>query len=375
MGWSIRIFRVKGIDVKVHLTFVFILIWVAISWGTADNGGIRDAAFGVVATLFLFGCITLHELAHSIVALRFGVRVHDIILLPIGGVSQIEEMPDKPAEELQIAAAGPLVSFALAAVFYVLTLLIGGASASFDLSLATVSTTWPGLFAYLAAANLLLGLFNILPAFPMDGGRILRALLALRLDYARATAIASTLGQTLAIALGLAGFITGNFLMILVAIFVWLGAGQESGDVQTRGVLGDTRVEQAMTREPLSLAPSDSLDRAVDLTLSTEQSDFPVVDPTSQRVVGLLTRDDLLRGLRQNGENARVDQAMRSTFVAATPDDRLYPIAHRLLAEQGGGVAPVVDATGRLVGLLTTADVNEALLLLGAKRGAKRRGV
>ena len=372
MSWSIKLFQVKGIDVKIHLTFVLILIWVAYNWGAAAGPGSPGVVFGLIATLLLFACITLHELAHSFVALGFGIRVHDILLLPIGGVSQIEEMPDKPSQELRIAVAGPLVSFALAAGLYVILLVVGSTTRTpIDLTLSSISPSWVGMLAYLAAANLLLGLFNILPAFPMDGGRILRALLALRLDYAKATGIAVTIGQALAIALGLFGFITGNLPMILVAFFVWLGASQEGGDVRSRGVLGDMRVGQAMTRGPLTLNPNDPLLRAIDLTLSSEQSDFPVLDATNTRVVGLLAREDVLRGVRAHGAAAPVADAMQTTFPTATPDELLYDLQRRMLSE-GGHVMPVVDASGQLVGLLTAMDVNEALRLLQARDEAKR---
>jgi Zn-dependent protease/predicted transcriptional regulator len=370
--WSIKLFQIRGIDVKIHLTFVFILVWVAYNWGTAGGAGVQGAVFGLVATILLFACITLHEIAHSLVALSYGIRVHEILLLPIGGVSQIEDMPDKPGQELRIAVAGPLVSFAIAAVLFGLLFLAGRSSnTSLDLSLSSITMSWTGMLAYLAAANLLLGLFNILPAFPMDGGRILRALLAMRLDYAKATAIAASIGQALAIAIGLFGFISGNYFMILIAIFVWLGAGQEGGEIRSRGVLREVRVGQAMTGEPLTLRVDDTLSQAIDLTLSSEQADFPVLDAGSARVVGLLTRDDVLRGLRSRGEAATVADAMRTTFPTASPDESLYALQRRILAD-GGQAIPVLDASGRLVGLLTAMDINEAFWLLSAKSEAKR---
>ncbi|HLZ08318.1 MAG TPA: site-2 protease family protein [Chloroflexota bacterium] len=370
--WSFKLFQIKGIDVKIHLTFVLILLWVAYDWGTSGGAGIRGAAFGLVATILLFACITLHEIAHSLVALRFGIRVHDILLLPIGGVSQIEDMPDKPSQELAIAVAGPVVSFAIAAVLFGVLYLAGRPSSiSLDLAQFSISPSWTGMLTYLAAANLLLGLFNILPAFPMDGGRILRALLAMRLDYAKATTIAASIGQALAVAFGLLGFISGYYLLIFVAIFVWLGAGQEGGQVQVRGILRDVIVEQAMTRGPLSLLVDDTLSRAIDLTLNSEQADFPVVDVDNGRVVGMLTRDDILRGVRTRGEAATIADTMRTTFPTAKPDESLYALQRRVL-DEGGQALPVLDASGRLVGLLTAMDINEAFWLLSARNEAKR---
>lgn len=367
MSWSIKLFNVRGIDVNIHLTFVLVLIWVAYVWGAGAGAGIAGALFGVVATILLFGCVTLHELAHSLVAMSYGIRVRGILLLPIGGVSQIEDMPDKPAQELRIALAGPLTSLAIAVVLFVVLAIVGQlGSATLDLSVPLSSAGWVGMLAYLAAANLLLGLFNLLPAFPMDGGRVLRALLAMRLDYAQATRIAAGVGQALAIGLALIGFLIGNFFLVFIAIFIWLGAGQEGGEVQSRGVLRDLTVRQAMTRTPLSLAPSDPLSRAVDLILSSEQGDFPVQDSFDDRPVGLLTREDVLRGLRSHDPTAPVTVAMRTTYLTATPDESLYALKRRMLGE-GGAPVVVVDAAGKLLGLLTVLDLNEALLFLGAR--------
>lgn len=368
MSWSVRLFRIKGIDVKVHLTFVLILIWAAFVWGTTDGGGIGEALLGVVAMLLLFVCITLHELAHSFEALRYGLRVHDIILLPIGGVSQIEDLPGKPGQELRIAIVGPLTSFAISIVLYLVNVLIWG---DVFANLASPSATlggqgWFGLVAYLTIANVLLGLFNLIPAFPMDGGRILRALLAMRMDYRRATAIAVAVGQGLAIGLGFLGFLVGNFFLVLIAFFVWIGASQEGGLAQVRGVLGAVRVEQAMTRRPRTLTTGDTLARAVDLTLSTSQSDFPVVDELTATVVGFLTREDVLRGLRHHGAGASVASVMHTLFPVVTSHDLLFEAQQRMVAA-GMQAVPVID-DGNLAGLLTTTDVGEAYAVLEAYR-------
>jgi Zn-dependent protease/predicted transcriptional regulator len=366
MSWSVKLFRIKGIDVKVHVTFVLILIWAAIVWG-AGGAGIGDALMGVVAMLLLFACITLHELAHSFEALRYGLRVRDIILLPIGGVSQIEQPLGKPGQELRIALVGPLTSFALAVVFYVVAALVitGNLTSFAGLPESPTSEGWLGLVSYLAIANLLLGLFNLIPAFPMDGGRVLRALLAMRMDYRKATAIAVAVGQGLAMGVGLLGFIVGNFLLVLIAIFVWIGAGQEGQLVQARGALGDVKVAQAMTRRPRTLSSDDLLERAVDLTLTTSQADFPVVDDQTGTVVGFLGRDNLLKGLRAYGAAGAVHTIMQRTFAVAAPDESLYEIQQRMVAE-GVQALPVIE-NGHLVGLLTALDVSEAYLLLTAR--------
>ena len=369
MSWSIKLFSVWGINVRVHLTFVLILAWAAFAWSDSPGAGISGAIFGIVAMLLLFGCITLHELGHSFLALRYGLRVRDIVLLPIGGVSQIEEMPNKPGQELAIAIVGPAISVAIAIVLFGISLLAGVQSslASFDLSGSLVSLGWQGMLAYLAVANLILGVFNLIPAFPMDGGRALRALLAMRLDYRRATGVAVAVGQGLAMIAGLFGFINGNLILVLVAIFVWIGASQEVGMADVQDVLSGVRVGEVMTRQPLALVSSDTISRAVDLTLSTSQGDFPVLDGVDGRVIGLLTRDDLLRGLRSQGAATPVVDVMHTSFSVAGPNDPLL-LTQRRMGADNVQVVPVVDGQKSLVGLLTATDIGEAFAVLSAKR-------
>jgi Zn-dependent protease/CBS domain-containing protein len=367
VNWSFKLLRVKGIDVRVHVTFALILVWAAIVW-SSGGGGLSGALFGVVAMLLLFACITLHELGHSLQAMRYGIAVREILLLPIGGVSQIEKMPEKPGQELLIALVGPVVSLGLAAVFYLAALGLGVDPAS-GLDVIGRNPSWSGLLAYLALANLFLALFNLLPALPMDGGRILRALLAMRLDYRRATAIAAGIGQAFALGAGLVGFVSGNLLLVLIAIFVWFGAGQEAGQAEERTTLSGLRVGQAMTRKLQTVLATDPLATAVDLTLSSFQGDFPVLDPASGRVVGLLTRRDLVHGLHTGGADTPIGQVMRTTYVTARSDDPLFETQRRMATGSGESVV-VIDGDGALVGLLTPMDLNEAIWLLAANRSA-----
>ena len=370
MSWSIRLFRVKGIEVKVHLTFVLILIWAAYYWSGSTGEGLQGALFGVAATLLLFGSVTLHELGHSMQALKYGVRVRDITLLPIGGIAQMEEIPEDPRQELGIAIAGPLVNFAIAAA------LIGIGALLQAQALITVpelfrslgAASWAGMLAYLTMANLAMGLFNLIPAFPMDGGRVLRSLLAMRLDYPKATSIAVTVGQGLALLLGLVGFMSSSFTLVLIAVFVWMGAGQEGKQVQIKTVLHGMKVGQAMTRQPQTLSAADSLVRAAELTLTTSQANFPVVERDSGRLVGLLTESDLLKGLRAHGETVQVGQVMHTSFPTATPDEPIFQ-AQKQMAAGRVHAMPVVAADERPVGMLTAADINEAYRLLSVSPG------
>lgn len=365
MSWSIKLFRVRGIDVKVHLTFALILIWAAYRWSGSTGAGLQGALFGVVATLLLFAAVTLHELGHSFQALKYGVKVRDITLLPMGGLAQMEEMPEKPKQELAIALAGPLVNFAIAALLIGLGVLlqIQAVLTLPELYRSLGEANWAGLLAYLTSANLMLGLFNLIPAFPMDGGRVLRALLAMKLDYGKATAIAARIGQGLALLLGLWGFTSGSYTLVLIAIFIWMGAGGEGKHNQVKDVLSEMTVGRAMTRSPHTLRANDLLSRAVELTLSTLQSDFPVMEWGSNKVAGLLGEADVLRGLKSHGETAPVREVMRSTFPTARPDDPLFKAQQAMVAGRVRAV-PVIDATGQLVGLLTADDINEAYRLL-----------
>jgi Zn-dependent protease/CBS domain-containing protein len=365
MHWSYKLFQFKGIDVKVHLTFVLILLWAAWNWSGSSPVPWQGAAFGVVAILLLFASVTLHEFGHSLMALRYGVRVSEIILLPIGGVSQMEAIPEKPREELLITLAGPLVNFAIAGVLIgVGVLLQAAAVVTIPELLRTLgSATWEGLLAYLTMSNLILGVFNLIPAFPMDGGRIMRAVLAMRLSHRQATAIAATVGQAMAWLLGLWGFASGSYSLILIAIFIWLGASQEGKSTEVRDVFGAMTVGQATTRQVQTLSASDTIAKAVDLTLTTFQSDFPVLD--LGRVVGLLTQADVLRALHTQGDQVRVGQVMQTGLPAATADEPLSTVQQRMVTKRTHTVV-VLAADHSLIGLLTAADINEAYLLQAA---------
>jgi Zn-dependent protease/CBS domain-containing protein len=365
MSWSIPLLRVRGIAIKVHVTFALIFVWAAYFWGIETGAGPQGALFGVVATLLLFVCVTLHELGHAFQALKYGIKVEDITLLPIGGVARLR-VPDNARQELAIAVAGPAVNVAIAAVLIAIGALTGTTVIEDPSAVSSAMGTanCGSLLPYLTAANIGLVLFNAIPAFPLDGGRVLRALLALRLDYARATAIAVAIGQGLALLLGLVGFTSGNYFLILIAIFVWFGASQEGEQVALRRMLGGATVGQAMIRRPQVLTATDPLGHAVELTLSTAQADFPVVD-AGGHVVGLLTLDDLLRGLRDQPA-ATVSEAMRREFPVARPEESVAA-AQGQLAEGRVRALPVVQSDGRLAGLLTAADIGEAMRLLTAR--------
>jgi Zn-dependent protease/CBS domain-containing protein len=363
MAWSFRLFRVKGIDVKIHLTFLLILVWAAYRWGTL-TGTTQGALFGIVVMLLLFLSVILHELGHSFQALRFGIPVKHITLWPFGGVAQIERVPEEPRQELQIAIAGPLVNVTIGFGLLLLYLALQGQGwlGVEPLYQAFGEVSGQGMLAYLIAANFVLALFNLLPAFPLDGGRVLRALLAMRIDYAKATRWAVTIGQSLAWGLGLWGFMSGSWTLILIAIFVYMAGGQEGRSTEIKHLLGEFEVGQAMSRQVQTLSPADPLSRAVDLTLQSMQSDFPVVE--GDRVVGFLTERELLAGLQRFGLDQTVQNIMRTEFPETSAGTRLFDAQQQMATAQVHAIPVIED--GRVAGLLTAADINEALRLLSA---------
>jgi Zn-dependent protease/CBS domain-containing protein len=360
----------------MHITFPLILVWAAVQFGFLNQSGFSPsgALFGIVVTLSLFICVVIHELSHSLTAVRMGFPVHDIVLLPLGGVAQMERMPENPAQEFLMAIAGPLSNVVIAGVLIVI-----GLFSSVDLGrgLWKLLTNparlgWEDTLPYLIFTNLGLAVFNLLPAFPMDGGRVLRALLATVMPHARATALAVNVGQALAWLLGLTGLLTGNLMWILIAIFVYSGAAQEGRMIQIKNALRGLRVRQAFSRQAQVLSPDDPISRAADLTLESFQADFPVCD--GERIVGLLTHTDVVRALKQRRPETPVREVMRTAFPTVGLDDELFEI-HRQMTEARVDALPVVEK-GYFLGLLTRRDVNEVYQLLSVSPEllAQRRG-
>lgn len=362
MKWSWKIARIAGIDVYVHLTFFLLVIWMAYVYWSAERT-LWAVLEGVLFLLALFVCVVLHEYGHALTARRFGVPTKDIVLLPIGGVARLERMPKEPRQELLVSIAGPAVSLAVALILALVLLLTGGLSA------ISLSSLLGGSFLQrLMIVNVFLALFNLIPAFPMDGGRVLRALLATRFEYARATRIAATLGQTIAILLGFWGLFNDPYL-IFVALFVWAGAVQEAGSVQTQSALAGIPVSKAMLTEFHTLAPYDRLSKAVDLMLAGWQQDFPVID--NDCVVGILTRQRLLAAVAQDGTSANVASAMQREFVTAAPDDLLEEVAQRLQSQPLHTLPVMQDC--RLVGLVTMENLGEFVMVRAALESARAR--
>ena len=360
MSWSWRIGRIAGIDVYIHFTFFLLLAWVGGSY-YLESGQIAQAIAGVAFILALFGVVVLHELGHALTARRYGIATRDITLLPIGGVARLERMPDEPSQELVVALAGPAVNVVLAVLIYAI-LALGAEVRSVNEAVRIGGDFLSQLFW----VNVALVVFNLLPAFPMDGGRVLRALLAMRLEYVRATQVAAAIGQAMAILFVLVGLFLNPFL-VFIGLFVWLGASQEASFVQMRHALAGIPVMRAMVTDFQTLRPDDRLSQAVDYVLAGFQQDFPVTE--NGQLVGVLKHSDLATALAQHGPDVRVSEVMRRDFITTSPRDMLEPAFARL-QEGGCHTSPVVE-NGRLIGLLTTENVTEVLMIQEAMRAAK----
>ncbi|HMK80833.1 MAG TPA: site-2 protease family protein [Xanthobacteraceae bacterium] len=361
MSWSINVGRIAGTSVRIHLTFLLFLGWIFIaSW---SSGGPQAAWSALAFLVLLFACVLAHEFGHIFTARAFGVATPDVTLLPIGGVARLERIPEKPSEELLVALAGPAVNVVIAFGLVVLA----GASLA-PQSLAAVENAQVSMADRLAAVNLFLAIFNMIPAFPMDGGRVLRALLAIRLGHVRATEVAASIGQFVAFGLGFLGLF-GNPLLIFIAVFVYLAASAEAQLVAMRAMSRDVPVSAAMMTQIAHLAPTAHIDAAVDTLLHTSQSEFPVVDDDG-RLVGLLGRADIIRALKQLGPDARVADAM-TTDVPTVSYRACLDEPVRLMQEKQAVGVGVVDAAGKFAGLITTETIGEMLMV----REAAPKGV
>ncbi len=364
MSWSVNIGSIAGTAIRIHVTFVLFLIWIFFA-GLA-TGGVNDAINSLLFMVLLFACVVAHEFGHIFTARAFGVATPDVTLLPIGGVARLERIPEKPSQEFLVAIAGPLVNVAIALV------LIAVAPTHLSAEhLAAMQSPRVSMIDRLAEVNIFLALFNMIPAFPMDGGRVLRALLAIRLGHVRATEIAATIGQWAAFALGFIGLFY-NPLLIFIAIFVYLAAASEAHMVSLRAMSRDVPVTAAMVTQFATLTASEHIDAAVETLLQTSQTEFPVIDD-DHRLIGLVGRAEIIRALRELGPTAPVSDVMIKDIPTIERSHRLEE-AFRLLQEKSVPAVGVVDVIGRLIGLVTTATVGEMLMVRQALPKGARLG-
>ena len=360
LGWSIQLATVAGTSVRIHLTFFLLLAWFGVwSW---LQGGPSAAVDSVVFVVLLFGCVVLHEFGHVFAARRYGISTPDVTVLPIGGLARLERMPEKPGEEIVVAIAGPLVNVAIALVLFVIL------GFKFNLSdMAEIEKASSSLTARLAAANVALVIFNLIPAFPMDGGRVLRALLATRFSYVQATQIAARAGQFMAIGFGFIGLM-GSPLLILVAVFIFIAASAENAHIEMRDLARGFLASDAMITKFQALEPTATVGEAADLLLRTTQQEFPVVDG-GHHLRGVLTRSQLIAALEQHGRSAPVLEVMDRDI----PKVGERACLANAMEELQGSVAKVVAVThadGRFAGYITTENFAELAMVEKADRAA-----
>ncbi|RME50997.1 MAG: CBS domain-containing protein [Caldilineae bacterium] len=364
MKWSFQIARVQGIQIRVHVTFVLVVVWGAFNYGS--GGGLRGLAFGALLTLLVFGIVLLHELGHSLAALRFGIAVRDITLLPIGGVARLERMPQKPVQELVVAVAGPLVNVVLALLSIpVLWHLTGGYPLAI-LFAGPLRANFSGLFVFLFIINLSLLIFNLIPAFPLDGGRIFRALLATGLGFGRATRLAVWVGQGLAFLMGLYGLWRGNWLLAFVALFIFSAGSAEGRSMAVRSVLDSIRVREALSNMHTVLHPGFTVIEVATMTLHNPQTNFPVM--LGDVLIGIIGRHDIRRALAEGQKWATVAEVMRRDFPTLRPDATLTD-AQDTMFQANSPVAAVYEGT-RLCGLLSFEDIERAFQMFPLGKGA-----
>ncbi len=362
-GWAFRIATVAGIPIRIHVTFLMVLLWVAVA---SNRQTPNDYLRALVLVLGIFFCVVLHELGHALVAKRFGVQTRDITLYPIGGVAMLQGRNPKPREEFWIALAGPAVNVGIA-------LILGSAPKLTDgkvQALTTIEMIGANIMSGLFAANVILPAFNMIPAFPMDGGRVLRAALAMNMSEERATRIAGGIGQFLAVAMGFFGVLTGQLPLMLIAFFVYLGAGQEVSAIVGRTMVYGHRMADAMITQFSTLESGQTLEGASRLLLQGSQQDFPVT--IGDQVLGVLTRDNMIKGLALEGPTAYVSGHMLRDYKSATPEE---PLEHALeVFSQGDGAPILIMNEGHLLGMVTRDNFGEFLMLEHVRALSRRRG-
>ena len=352
MKQSLKICRIFGIEVYVHFSLLFILLFLIYvlyvsppPFGFSNLRGVERLALSIAMAVLLFVCILLHELSHSLVAMRFGAKVRGIVLFIFGGVALIENIPKEPKKEFLMAFAGPLMSLAIATISFLLM---------------PLNRQFFFLLGYL---NLILALFNLIPAFPMDGGRILRSILARKMGFVRATRVSAEIGKFLAVLMAIFGIFV-SWWLILIALFIYIGASEEEKLVTVEGLLARFKVKDIMTPNPIYVTPDTKVRDVIDLMLKYKHLGYPVVE--NGKLVGIVTLKDVINA----DEDARVKDVMSKDVVTVSPETNAFD-ALKIMSERGIGRIPVVE-DGRLVGIVSRSDVVRVLEILEALEESRR---
>jgi Zn-dependent protease/predicted transcriptional regulator len=352
LRWSITVGRFGGTAVKIHITFILFLAWIAFSgWARGGPSAALDSTLFIV---LLFGCVVLHEFGHILAARRYGIEATEVTLLPIGGVASLQRLPTDPRQELVVALAGPAVNLVIGVA------LIAALGSLHSRDLTDIDDPHLSLAGRLAAANLFLVVFNLIPAFPMDGGRVLHALLAMRFGGPLATDIAARIGQALAFGLGFLGLF-GNPLLLFIAIFVYMAAAGEAQMSAAQQALKGLAVREAMETRFTPIQIEATLGQAVEALLATAQHEFPVVD-AFRKPIGLLTREDILAAVRKHGSEEPASAFMRSGVDSVRPTASVDSVFERLQGPNAPALY-VTDSDGAIVGLLTRQALAEVILI------------
>ena len=365
MDWSFQLGTIQGIKIKFHWTFAFIILWGAYSYGSGN--GLLGLLYGALLTVLIFVIVLLHELGHSLVAMSFGIKVRDITLLPIGGMARLERMPSKPWQEFLVAIAGPAVNFVLAAAIFpfLLVSIVAGRHGIWDLMfrLTFEPNLW-SLLRFLFVVNVSLLLFNLLPAFPMDGGRILRAFLAMGLGQFRATKVAVWVGQGIAFVMAGYAIWSGQLLLALIAGFIFIAGSAEKRSVMVREVLAKIRAEDVVAGVVNVLLPSYTLGEVAGLALRSPQASYPVMLGGS--LLGILRRADVKRGLNTGHRLATVAEFMQRRFPKIDASATLATVQEAF--ETSGTSAAAVYDGERFIGLIDAEDVERAYRFHNSRR-------
>ncbi|MBK5226067.1 MAG: site-2 protease family protein [Thermoleophilia bacterium] len=365
MKWSFKVGRIFGIELRVHITFFLIVLYAAYIWGVGYEQGWPGAIYGGFLISMLFICVVIHELSHSRMAQHYGADVASITLLPIGGVSLLKNMPEEPKKELWVSLVGPFSNIVIGAILGIVLILLPGKVAATSTEQFTdimIGISLQGFVTYMLIINLLLAVFNMLPAFPLDGGRVLRSILAQRISYVKATRAAVITGQLFAFALGIAGFLLGAWLWLIIAVFIYMGAEQEGTGAEVKTVLSKLTVGQAVEAGAKVLSPEQTLGDVVTIVLHSFQEDFPVLE--GGNIVGVLTRANLIGGLHKAGPDAAVSQVMEKEFPLVEAS-ALFSEVYEKMNSSGIKAVPVVEGN-QLVGMVTLEHLSEVFMLLSS---------
>jgi Zn-dependent protease/CBS domain-containing protein len=360
MKWSIKIGEIAGIGLFLHWTFILLIGWILLA-GLADGESVRGALAGIGFIIAVFGCIVLHELGHALTAQRFGIKTRDITLLPIGGVARLERIPDRPMEELLVAIAGPAVNVVIAIVLAAFLQATGRLQ-----GLDPTKFSEADFLIRLLAVNVMLVAFNLIPAFPMDGGRVLRALLSPSMGHLRATDTAASIGQLIAIVFGVLGFF-GNGMLIFIALFIYLGAQQEAQMAHVHAILEGVPVRNAMMTVFRTFTAEESLDLAIRELLAGDQRDFPVLQ--GNHLVGMVRGKTLIDATGDDGSSKCVSDILEKDCMVVEDNAMLQEVFEQM--SQGGCSTLPVLRKGRLVGLISLENIGAWLMVQSARNSLR----